>query len=169
MVGCFHDQTGTTMTAMRGYVVTKEGTTAFEYPSDQPFSMFYGATPNGKTLVGAYWTRPTSTTFRKHGFLLEDGEIISIDVPGSILTEAYDINPAGETIGTYTTADKKMHGFLVETRGLAVKDWKFTTIDFPGTTVTMTHLRGINAGGDIVGDYVSGGQLHGFLASRTGR
>ncbi len=56
---------------------------------------------------------------------------------------------------------------LVETRGLAVSDWKFTTIDFPGAISTLE--RGINAGGDLVGNYVAGGITHGFLASRTAK
>jgi hypothetical protein len=176
MLGCFHDGTAATTTAMYGYVVYPDGTTAeFDYPTDQPFSMFYGATPNGKTIVGAYRTG-TGPAIHWHGYLLDDHGIITLDVPGSVLTQAYSINPAGETVGTYSAVNPDgttgMHGFLVETRGLTVGDWQFTTIDFPGAI--MTHVRGINAGSDLVGDYIILGndgklQTKGFLASRPGR
>jgi hypothetical protein len=38
----------------------------------------------------------------------------------------------------------------------------FTTIDAPGSTAT--NVTGINARGDIVGNYVAGGVTHGFIA-----
>jgi len=176
MLGCFHDGTATTTTAMYGYVAYPDGATSeFDYPADKPFAMFYGATPNGKTIVGAYRTG-TGPAIHWHGYLLDNRGMTTLDVPGSVLTQAYSINPAGETVGTYTALNPDgttgMHGFLVETRGLAAGNWQFTTVDFPGAI--MTHVRGINAGSDLVGDYIIVGgdgkaQVKGFVASRPGR
>jgi len=41
--------------------------------------------------------------------------------------------------------------------------FEFTAIDVEGATLTVA--SGINAGGDIVGWYVAGGKLHGFVSS----
>ncbi len=92
-----------------------------------------------------------------HGFLLRDGKFTTIDAPGSVLTSAVGISPAGDiVVGVYTTADLTFHGFLL-------RDDEFTTIDFPGATFTVLH--GINCRGDIVGEYQVAGVLHGFLLS----
>src|SRR5712692_11283707 len=40
----------------------------------------------------------------------------------------------------------------------------FTTIDFPGAS--YTDAQGINRRGHIVGEYMSGGETHGFLLRR---
>ena len=64
-------------------------------------------------------------------------------------------------MGHFRDTTGTVHGFLLS-RGV------FTTIDFPGATVTQA--RGINPGGDIVGWYIdSSGKTHGFLRSLTGR
>ena len=49
------------------------------------------------------------------------------------------------------------HGFLISGSG-------FTTIDVPGAVATAA--IGINAQGDIVGEYSDAGGTHGFLLSR---
>jgi hypothetical protein len=53
-----------------------------------------------------------------------------------------------------------IHGFVRE-------DGQYTSIDYPAATTTRAF--GINAGGDVVGNYVMGGVTHGYLARRTGR
>ena len=51
-----------------------------------------------------------------------------------------------------------IHGYLLD------KDGSFTTIDVPGTNVTIA--LGINPSGQIVGTFAdSSGVVHGFLAS----
>lgn len=90
-----------------------------------------------------------------HGFLLKDGKFTTIDPPGSVLTGAIGISPAGDmVVGIYRTADLTAHGFLL-------RDDEFTTIDFPGAT--FTRFQGINCRGDIVGEYQVAGISHGFL------
>jgi len=157
IVGCCHDDP--LPLGMHGFVIGPKGMNLFSLPG----SMHMGATPNGKTLVG--YQQTTATTAR--GYLLDDGNFIPFDFPGSTFTLAMDINPARVTVGAYM-ASGIYHGFLVETRGSAVEDWQFTTIDYP--SATQTRVRGINAGGDMVGNYIdSAAKTHGFLASRTQR
>ena len=52
---------------------------------------------------------------------------------------------------------------LARTAG-ADPSFQFTSIDFPGAT--LTRATGINSKGQIVGRYVTGGAFHGFLLSR---
>ena len=47
-----------------------------------------------------------------HGFLLDNGNYTTIDVPGSSLTAAMGINDAGQIVGTYVLPDGTYHGFL---------------------------------------------------------
>jgi hypothetical protein len=45
--------------------------------------------------------------------VLADGPTFTaIDFPGAASTQAWGINPSGDIVGIYTTADKSTHGFL---------------------------------------------------------
>jgi uncharacterized membrane protein len=80
----------------------------------------------------------------------------TIDVPGAVRTVATAINPQGDIVGRYDSADGRRHGFLLH-KG------EFTTIDVPGSTDTRAYA--INPRGDIVGGYVSAdGRGLGFLS-----
>jgi hypothetical protein len=50
----------------------------------------------------------------------------------------------GDIVGLYVSADKATHGLLLSGN-------QFSTIDFPGATVSF--LNGINPQGDIAGAY----------------
>jgi uncharacterized membrane protein len=78
----------------------------------------------------------------------------SIDVPDAISTNARAISPTGEIVGIYTSADNKVHGFLLS-------QGQFTTIDVPDATATRA--LGINRLGEVVGNYSADGRTHGFL------
>jgi hypothetical protein len=54
-------------------------------------------------------------------------------------------------------AANRPHGFVL-------RDGSYTPIDFPGATATRAF--GINARGDIVGNYVLGGKTYGYVARR---
>ena len=55
-------------------------------------------------------------------------------------------------------------GLFLGTAGPAKAEYVFTTIDVPGSTFTIAY--GINASGEIVGQYRdAGGVTHGFLLS----
>ena len=150
--GCNHNTDF--MASMHGIVRTVAG----NYTQlDVPASMNNGATPDGRVIVGLYTDLATGLT---HGYFVENGKFEPFDVPGSNLTQAWDINPLQEVVGNFRDTTGSNHGFLLS------QD-VYTTIDFPGAI--NTQARGINDGGDIVGLYVdSSGKQHGFLRNVTG-
>jgi hypothetical protein len=91
-----------------------------------------------------------------HGFLLVNGVLTTIDVPGAAGTAVQAVNDSGDIVGIYF-ANGTSHGF-VYSRGV------FSTIDFPAAG--LTNVFGINNRGEIVGEYVVDRQNHGFLYSR---
>jgi probable HAF family extracellular repeat protein len=95
------------------------------------------------------------------GFLRDRrGRYTTIQVPGSLQTQAAGINNRGQVVGDYQDAAGRFHGYLW-TRG------RFTTIDGPaGTGVSLTNL---NDRGQIIGLYAPTGdstRLDGFVLSR---
>jgi probable HAF family extracellular repeat protein len=77
-------------------------------------------------------------------------------------TRAFGINDHGQIVGSYTTADHKIHGFLYS-------NGNYTTLDDPLATGGITAAIGINAAGLIVGLY-DDNTLHdsGFLRDANG-
>ncbi len=157
--GCLHDFDLTA--SMFGFVRTRFGDISLTAgggeladPSQPvPDSMNNGATPDGHNIVGS-WT--DLATGHPHGYVVQDGNFYSYDVPASISTSIWDINPDGAFVGVYRTS--RNHGFLQPSDGSAP-----ITFD-PPNSVNATAI-GINPGGAIVGQYTdSSGHLHGFLA-----
>lgn len=150
MLGCRHDTDQ--MSTMRGLVFSKNGSIA---ELDKFGSMNTGGTPDGQRIVGFYTDMGTN---RVEGFLIDSGQFTPLFVPGSTITRAFDINPAGAIVGVYVSA-----GVF---RGFVLTDGSYVSIEVPGATATRAW--GINARGDIVGVYaVSGGMTHGFLTRLT--
>jgi uncharacterized membrane protein len=150
ILGCYHD--GNTTDSMHSMIAGRYGFTEF----DMAMTMHNGATPNGKKIAGLW----TDTNKVSHGYILEEDNFAPFDVPNSISTQAWDMNPAADIVGFYQdAATKRVHGFVVDV------DWQFTTIDVPGAAATQAF--GINSRGDIVGFYTNATGTHGFLASRT--
>lgn len=144
--GCNHNTDF--MASMHGFMRTAGGAYS---QLDVPASMINGATPDGSLLVGLF-TDMSGT----HGFTVSAGSFEPFDVPGSTLTQAYDINPGKVVVGNFRDAAGQQHGF-------AWSSGVFTTIDYPAAIGTQA--RGINPGGAIVGFYVdSAHQTHGFIA-----
>jgi uncharacterized membrane protein len=52
---------------------------------------------------------------------------------------------------------------LLDRDAPSAQGYTYTTIDYPSTTTTATVAWGINAGGDVVGEYFDAGGRHGFL------
>jgi probable HAF family extracellular repeat protein len=130
-----------------------------------------------------------------HGFIKLHGNISSISVPKSDLTEATGINDAGDVVGDYrSTTDGVFHGFLFRnglfttfgsdlgahdinntgqivgcyalcSHGFLLSGAAFTSIDVPGAV--STQATGINDAGQIVGNYYDGTTLHGFIYDGT--
>jgi hypothetical protein len=158
--GCYHDFDF--MASMVGFARTRFGYTSLAAgggeltdPTQSVLaSMNNGGTPDGSTIVGLH----TDMTKHDHGYLVRSGEFQPYDVPGSINTRIWDINPAGDFVGIYRDSKNNGHGFLQLSGGLAP-----VTIDYPNALSTAT--VGINPGGAIVGQYVdTSGHAHGFLA-----
>jgi probable HAF family extracellular repeat protein len=118
-------------------------------------SMHNGATPSGHTIAGLYRNMDLG---RGEGYLIDRGVFMPLVVPGSIFTAAWDINPRGDVVGVYQSADGRAHGFVRS-------DGNYTTLDYPNATATRAF--GINARGDVVGHYVMSGVTRGFLARRV--
>jgi uncharacterized membrane protein len=77
---------------------------------------------------------------------LADGyRYVRIDFPQAASTELTGINARGAIVGRYVDADGNPHGLLYE-------NGKFTSIDVPGSLMTLG-ARAINARGDIFGSY----------------
>jgi len=152
IVGCVHDDDY--RASMKGFVMDRHGTRVDEIHA----SMHNGATPDLRRIVGLY-TDPT--TGPRKGYIIDDGEFRSFQVPGGGRTEAWDVNPTGDIVGFYVVPGPPplLRGFLL------VGD-DYTTIHIPGAL--HTRVFGINTAGDIVGDYVSDGVARGFVAIRSG-
>ncbi len=106
-------------------------------------------------------------TSHQHGYILQNGVVQTYDVPGTIQTIIWDINPGLEMVGTYKDSAGKQHGFVQLPDGSAP-----LTLDAPSTSpfnAVSTTLMGINPGGVIVGQYTdTGGHTHGLLAVPAG-
>jgi len=123
---------------------------------------YFGATPNGKQLVGVYFTPA------QRSFLIDNGAFFPFSVFDSTISAAWDISPDGNTIvGVYKHQSEywEGHAYIAQRNGTNVNDWKFTDFVYPGATVTATRLFGMNANGDLVGAYNhADGVFHGFVA-----
>jgi hypothetical protein len=148
--GCYHDRDY--MGSMFGFTRTASG----EFTStDVPASMSNGATPDGSTIVGLY-SDLSMMPPHDHGYVIQNGNFQSFDVPASTLTWAWDINPSGSIVGEFKDLTGVFHGFLRTAAG-------YMSIDFPAGI--GTHAFGINPGGAIVGAYTDSNNVtHGFLA-----
>jgi hypothetical protein len=92
-----------------------------------------------------------------HGFLLNFGQLVTLDAPGSIFTQALGLNNNGQVVGQYMDSQENTHGFVWTAQN------GFTTIDDPngiGTTI----VNGINDAGVLVGFYGSSPVNTGFAA-----
>ena len=159
MYGCLHDFD--LMNSMFGAAwrhsgdisLTAYGGELSDPSQSMPSSMNNGATPGGHIIVG-FWDDMDG---HRHGLLVQDGVLQSYDVPGSILTAIWDINPNQQFAGTYIDNTGHRHGFLQLPDGSAP-----IIVDYPGSAATLTF--GINPEGAVVGRYAASGHVHGFVA-----
>ncbi len=158
--GCLHDLD--LMGSMFGAIWTRFGATSSltagggelaDSAQSLPASMNNGATPGGGVVVGHFTALVTGLT---HGFIVRDGTLQVYDVPGSTLTQIWDINPEQQFVGTYKDGSGRQHGFV------EVPGWGITTLDYPAAASTIAF--GINPEGSIVGQYIADGRTRGFLA-----
>jgi uncharacterized membrane protein len=125
-------------------------------------SMNNGATPDGSTIVGLYVDPPDSSG-QYHGYVVHNGAFQRYDVPGSVATQTWGINPAADFVGLYDDTNSNEHGFL-QRWGAATP----ITIDVPSGppfNAILTDAFSINPAGAIVGLYIdASGNLHGYVA-----
>jgi uncharacterized membrane protein len=150
--------------SFHGFVVQDGALTTFDVPGAAETSPLK-LEPNG-TLVGVFSNVGTPGRL----FVLSNGELTTYPpLNGKAITEDNGgVNPHGDIVGTYCDvsvpcllASTDSHGFLLTSGG------DLTTIDIPGTV--MTGATGINARGDIVGDYMQANSFpKGFLLRRHG-
>jgi len=76
--------------------------------------------------------------------------LAQLDYPGSISTNLYSINDAGDIVGDFTTDGTTWHSFLLS-------GGNYTVIDAPFPGTTSTTATGINNHRQIVGQYGSEG------------
>src|SRR2546430_17203783 len=82
----------TTLFRSRGIIVSTNGSIA---ELDMNGSMENGATPDRRRVVGLYYPDMAAPNHQE-GFLIDDGEFRQLHVPGSVATQAWDMNPTGE-------------------------------------------------------------------------
>ena len=83
-----------------------------------------------------------------HGFLWDDGDFTTIDVPGAASTAVLGINGRGQMVGSYIDAEGAYHGFLRDRNGAVT-----TLPEAPGADPASggTQPASINERGQIVG------------------
>jgi probable HAF family extracellular repeat protein len=123
-----------------GYVMRGSSfISTFSYPGANVTNTYVLGQNESGAIVGSY---KTTTEDEEHGFLrTAHGKFRRIDYPGSLQTEAFGINDAGDVVGRYLDASGVNHGFLLS-------DGDFTTFDAAGPN---TFAWGINSKGNIVG------------------
>jgi len=155
VVGCIHDtNTSTTMFAM------SHDADGFSFFGGMFGGlngigfMHNGVSPDGTNVAGIFMDTSVN---RARAYLVRDRVIMPFDYPGATLTQAWDVNAAGDVAGVYRDTSGRIHGYLRSANG------EFTPVDYPGAT--LTRAFGINASGDIVGTYIAGGIQHAFVRS----
>ena len=90
------------------------------------------------------------------GFVLQNGQYISLNFPGSIATVGGGINDEGQIVGGYLDSANAGHGFLLSNE-------TYSAINYPGAITTVA--ESINNIGAIVGLYYNLNDPieHGFL------
>lgn len=134
----------------------KKGTTYAFSPVAYPRSSNQGAfgVNDFGQIVGIY-----GTGSGLNGYEYSSGKFTKIIVPfaGAQDTEPFDINNAGNVVGTWLDSSGVWQGFLLS-------GGVYTSFSCPGSTYTIA--ESLNNAGDIVGYYQdSSGNLHGFLLS----
>jgi uncharacterized membrane protein len=99
-----------------------------------------------------------------HGFVWDDGDYETTDVPGAAATFPTGINNRGQMVGSYIDADGAYHGFVRDRRGAVT-----TLPEAPGADPASggTQPASLNARGQIVGlAYDAQGGSRAFLLER---
>jgi uncharacterized membrane protein len=112
-----------------------------------------------RDVVGLYRTPDGQS----HGYLLSPDGLMSFDAENSTGTSFMGINDRGDIVGGWCDGTIMPCPIGGEgNRGFVLSDGQFTSIDFPGATLSQAWK--INSHSDIVGSYQdTSGLYHGFL------
>jgi probable HAF family extracellular repeat protein len=167
--GCDHDDdyftsmVGFGRIGLDTYITLDAGGGELKNPAESVVgSMNNGATPDGAIIVGLYVDPPDSSG-QYHGYVVHEGTFQPYDVPGSVATQTWGINPAADFVGLYDDTNGNEHGFLQRWGAASA-----ITLDVPSGppfNATLTDAFAINSAGAIVGLYIdAAGNFHGYLA-----
>lgn len=93
-----------------------------------------------------------------HGWYLNDGVLMTLDVPDATFTQALGINNKDQIVGDFMDSAAQTHGFVWQ------KGKGFKIVDDP-SGVGSTLVNGINDKGDLVGFYGASPINTGFVAT----
>lgn len=131
------------------------GYTLFDAPSAAGLTIAWGVNKSG-TAVGVYM----DAAYVYHGFVRPaNGNIVTLDYPGSPYTQLTGINDRGDIVGFYQDpSDWQLKGFVY-------KDGQFIPITPPNAALGTAPCR-ITNDGRVVGWYVNGDDLvRSFMAT----
>jgi hypothetical protein len=97
------------------FVLRGSELSTFDLPEGRPIALDNGGINERGDIVGVYCiAAPCSIgSAGSHGFLLSDGQLITIDVPGARTTGVFGITARGDMVGGYADATGKNRGFLL--------------------------------------------------------
>jgi uncharacterized membrane protein len=113
---------------------------------------------NNRGDITGWYTGAPGT---RHGYVLINGVVNTIDYPGSTFTQVNGVSDTGIVFGHFRDASLVSHGFILQ-------DGVFTQVDFPGALNTFPYY--INTRGDVAGEYNNrAGEIgHGFVRTNDG-
>lgn len=167
IIGCYHDigiDSGP-QDSMHGITISPNGvmTSIDDEVHGVQFGggMHTGTANNGKKKAGFLWDHDPRFN-RSRGYEIEKDKFVLFDVPGSLYTQAWDVNNSGDIVGMYGDGDVVADAHL-RARGFLKSNDTYQSIVYPGAVDTRAF--GISASGDIVGTYQNAdGHTHGFVA-----
>jgi len=115
-----------------------------------PYTIARGLNDAGLT-VGQYYTGSAD-----HGFFWDGKKFTDLSVPGSTMTQAYDIDNFGRVVGFSVDTQGFQHGF-------ELIGGQYTSFDVSGADSYGTRAFGMSDKGWIVGSYGDAVGIHGFL------
>ena len=97
------------------FVLWKDERTTFALPNGKPLSEDNGGINARGDIVGKYCdVSPCLIGPAGHGFMLSNGQVTTIDIPGATGTASYGINAKREVVGGYFNANGALHGYLLK-------------------------------------------------------
>jgi hypothetical protein len=163
--GCFHDEgiDNSSQESMHAVInlLRPDGNIQNITFKPEGSTMNVGGDPGAVQYAGVWYDFAAQ---RHRAYIFKGDTRLNFDMPGSNMTQAWDMNAAGDVVGVWGNNPDPVvidgipfHGYVRERGG------NFIAIDYPGSI--DTHVFGINASGDIVGSYVDHSyNIHGFVA-----